>query len=473
MDLTNEYSIKCSLYYKDTSGNDFLLTKGQQDIFRLIYEPQYKRVAIKATTQYGKSEIASMALVSCAIDRKEKILIVAPSAKQAGIIMGKVIEHLFDHPLATGMIDYSGQTIERLRQERSKERITFKNGSEIRMLTAEAKYIAKESKGLMGFGGGLVLVDESSLIPDSMWAKIFRMVGGVKGGRLIQLGNPFESNHFGRAFDSKYYEHLTIDYKQALQEGRLTQEFLDEARENITELDWKIFYECKFPEAGAEDALIPRPWIELAVNQPDCQGEHKQAGLDVARFGRDKTVYIFRKGGKVESVEMTEKMDTMEVVGWVRAFLNRDNPDILCTDVVGIGSGVHDRLSEIQGGDNIEWGDADLFAINVGQAPEGYEGDIEAKDKFYNLRAQLLWHLRSLFKPGKNNKSQISIPNDPELKKQLEEIRYKYSSERKIKIEAKEEMKKRLGVSPDKADALALAFWNTTINEPEMLIVSI
>jgi hypothetical protein len=81
--------------------------------------------------------------------------------------------------------------------------------------------------------------------------------------------------------------------------------------------------------------------------------------------------------------------------------------------------------------------------------------------------------LRSLFKPSKNNHSDISIPNDPELKKQLEEIRYKYSSERKIKIEAKEEMKKRLGVSPDKADALGLAFWNTTLGEPEMQIVTI
>jgi hypothetical protein len=55
----------------------------------------------------------------------------------------------------------------------------------------------------------------------------------------------------------------------------------------------------------------------------------------------------------------------------------------------------------------------------------------------------------------------------------LEEIRYRYSSERKIKIEAKEEMKKRLGASPDNADALGLAFWNTTLNEPELMIMDI
>lgn len=473
MTLANEYYTKVYYLFKDLNGDNFKLTGGQIDIFKAIYEPQYTRVAIKATTQYGKSEVASMALISMAIRRNEKILIIAPSAKQASIIMGKVIEHLFDNPMLVGMIDYSAGTIERLRQERSKERITFKNGSEIKMLTAEAKYVAKESKGLMGFGATIVLVDESSLIPDVMFSKILRMVGGVERGKLVQLGNPFENNHFGRAFDSSLYHKLSIDYRQALGEGRLTQEFLNEARETMSELDWTIFYECLFPEIGAEDAVIPRDWIEKAVEQKGCEGGHKQGGLDVARFGRDKTVYIFRRGGVVERIEVTEKMDTMEVVGWVRGYLSKDMPDVVCTDVIGIGSGVHDRLVEVQGNGEVEWTDTNLVPVNVGQAPAGFEGDIEAKQRFYNMRAQVHWHLRDLFKPDGNGKSQISIPNDPELKKQLEEIRYKYSSERKIKLEAKEEMKKRLGVSPDKADALALAFWNTTLNEPEMTIVEI
>jgi hypothetical protein len=75
-----------------------------------------------------------------------------------------------------------------------------------------------------------------------------------------------------------------------------------------------------------------------------------------------------------------------------------------------------------------------------------------------------------LFKPDDKGQSQISIPNDLELKRQLSEIRYKYSSERKLKIEAKEEMKKRLGGSPDKADGLALAFFEPSGIEPEMII---
>ncbi len=451
-------------FFKNERGNPFLLTPGQEDIFRALYNPNILRVAVKASTQYGKSEVASIALLMVATDHKEKILIIAPSSKQAGIIMGKVIDHLFDHQYLTAMIDYSALTIERLKQERSKSRITFKNGSEIMMLTAEASSITKESKNLMGFGASYVLVDESSLIPDRLFSKILRMVGGVENGKLVQLGNPFEQNHFGKIFTGNRYKKISIDWHQALAEKRITQEFLNEARETMSNLEWRIFYECKFPQRGADDGLILPNWIENAVNQKGCEGDYKQSGLDVARFGRDKTIYIFRQGGVVKRIESTEQMDTMEVVGWVRKFLDQDIPDVHCTDVIGIGSGVHDRLLEVQ--IDTSWAEMDIIPVNVGEA----SSNKDAKGKFFNLRAEIFWHLRDLFKPDKNGHSQISIPDDAELKKELKEIRYSYSSERKIKLEPKANMKKRLGFSPDKADALALAFADTKEYEPELKI---
>lgn len=459
-------------FFNNSAGEPFDLTLGQTQIFNAVYDLNISRVVVKATTQYGKSETVSLALIMLLMNIPIKILIIAPMAEQAKIIMGYLIQHLFDNSFFMKAIEYDEvEMLERLKRERSKNRITFTNGSEVFILTANVKELAKEAKSLMGFGADLVVVDESSLIPDTMFSKILRMIGGVKRGKLVQLGNPFENNHFGRAFDSPRYLKISIDWRQALAEGRITQEFLNEARETMSELDWTIFYECKFPEAGAEDALIPRDWIEKAVNQSGCGGDHRQTGLDVARFGRDKTVLIPRKGGEVVKIYETEKMDTMEVVGWTRGILDDFVPDVHCTDSIGIGSGVHDRLLEIQEGGEVDWTDTEIVPVNVGESPTGYIDNIDAKDKFYNLRAQIFWHLRKMFKPDSNGHSQISIPNDPELKKQLEEIRYKYSSERKIKIEAKDEMKKRLGVSPDKADALALAFYDTGGQEPQMIII--
>lgn len=459
------------LFFKNHDGDPYKLTDGQADIFRLVYDPDITRVTIRAVTQYGKSDVSSMAIILMCILRKEKVLIISPSLKQSAIIMGYLIEHLFDHSYITSMIEYEG-SLERLRQERSKTRITFKSGGEVMILTAEAEIVAREAKVLMGFGASTVIVDESSLIPDLMFSKILRMIGGARKGKLVKLGNPFERNHFYRSFFQNRYTKLVIKWQQALAEGRITQDFIDECKEDMPPLDFTIFYDCEFPEGGAEDSLIPYDWIQKAVNQEGLGGEMKQAGLDVARFGRDKTVYCFRIGSNVERLLETQNMDTMSVVGWTVGHLDKDKPEKIAVDVIGIGSGVYDRLEEVlpskvKTEEKPDGYFCEALPINVGESPS----DDELKKKFYNLRAEVFWNLRDLFKPDANGKSQISIPDDTELKKQLIEIRYKYSSERKIKIEDKEDMKKRLGGSPDKADALALAFFNLTATEPELIIV--
>src|SRR3990167_2026723 len=178
-----QYKEIAAKFFKNRDGNPFILTDGQADIFGMIYNPQYRRVTIRAITQYGKSDVASQAVILRMCDTKERVFITAPSIKQTRIIMDDIIGHLFDHPYLTAMIEYHG-SLELLRQERSKLRITMKDGSEVMVLTADAETMAKEGKSLMGFGATMVLVDESSLIPDQMFSKILRMVGGISAGKL-------------------------------------------------------------------------------------------------------------------------------------------------------------------------------------------------------------------------------------------------------------------------------------------------
>jgi len=441
-----------SEFFINSSGEPYQLTDGQADIFTAVFDPSVKRAGIKAVTQYGKSEVTALALDLMATSRREKILIVSPSEKQSQIIMNYVILHLFDDEDIKNSIIFEGR-LEKLKQERSKKRITFINDSEIFILTANAREVSQEARNLMGFGATTVIVDESALIPDSMFNKILRMVG--TGGKLVQLGNPFPSPHFERVFKNERYLKISIDYHQALKEGRLTQDFIDEVKEEMggDSMDFKIFYECVFPEEGIDNAVLPASWVDLAVNQQGVsQAEENEAGLDVARFGKDKTVYCLRSGGVVKKLVVTEKKDTMEVVGWTRGHLNNDSPSVLRIDSVGLGAGVYDRLEELLDDGEI---DCELQPVNVGEKPEG---DEEIRKRFKNLKAQIWWSLREWFKP-RGGKSNISIPNDPELIKQLKEMRYSYDSSRRLKIESKEEVKKRLGQSPDKADALALAFY--------------
>ena len=79
-------------------------------------------------------------------------------------------------------------------------------------------------------------------------------------------------------------------------------------------------------------------------------------------------------------------------------------------------------------------------------------------EHFANLRAEIFWKLRERFQQGEIDLTRISRMHYDRLSGELTAMQFKYTSTGKIMLEAKDEMKKRLGYSPDLADALALAF---------------
>jgi len=217
----SEYYYLVKELFANDGGQPFELTPSQENIVANILDPDVPRLAVKTYTQFGKSDVTSIALVLLSIIRREKILIVAPNEKQASIIMGRVIQHLFDSPVLMKAVQWEG-SIERLRQERSKKRMTMTTGSEIMIITADAdRSVSREGKTLMGFGATVVVIDEASLLNNTLWAKILRMVGGRKTGKIIKLGNPWNRwdkigaqvtgnlNHFFRSFEGDRYEKVT------------------------------------------------------------------------------------------------------------------------------------------------------------------------------------------------------------------------------------------------------------------------
>jgi hypothetical protein len=110
----------------------------------------------------------------------------------------------------------------------------------------------------------------------------------------------------------------------------------------------------------------------------------------------------------------------------------------IAVDSIGIGAGVVDQLMqhEIEG----------IRPINVGSGPLNPE-------LFANLRADLYWNLRERFRTGS-----IVLIGDEQLAEKLAAIRYRSNPGGKIRIESKDEMKRGLRRSPDRADMLALLF---------------
>src|SRR3990167_2248888 len=161
--------------YKDDDGNPFVLTEGQEKIFNAIFYKQgpngEKRIHIKTFTQYGKSDVVSMAVLTRVATFPEKWIIVAPSQPKARIIMGDIIKHCFENEYTMNRLKLEeGENMEMLRRERSKNHLTFNTGNntigEVFIVSAESKVKRQEDVGnsLMGFGAPNLVEDEAALL---------------------------------------------------------------------------------------------------------------------------------------------------------------------------------------------------------------------------------------------------------------------------------------------------------------------
>jgi len=173
-------------------------------------------------------------------------------------------------------------------------------------------------------------------------------------------------------------------------------------------------------------------------------------GTDIAREGDDNSVFIVREGGKVIYMDQWGKTDLMQTTGLILTKMERFgvDPKNVNLDAVGVGAGVFDRLKEQK--------------IYVNGIVAG--GEPMDKDHYINSRAEMYDNLRKLFEAGT-----ISIPDDNDLIAQLSSIRFKFASDKKLQIISKEEMKRQYRLkSPDKADALALCFYEPEIKNPQI-----
>jgi len=416
------------------------LTEGQEKIFKIILKRNPKRNIVICATQYGKSLVVSLGILIRVVVFPEKWAIVAPTEKKAKIIMNYVIQHCFDNPLFYSQLEIS-EPLERLKRERSKERLTFKRGGEIFILSADVRNRQRVGESLMGFGAPNLVLDESSLIENDIYATAKRMIGGHKDNFLLEIGNPFRRNHFLKAWQSDNYNKIKIDYLQAIKEGRFSPEFIEEMRK---EAFFKILYECEFPEIGEIDesgwsVLLTGKEIELAMTRNVEPSGKKRLGVDIGRGG-NYTVFVLRTDNYAEILEKNRDSDLMAQVGRIIRIIRDEN--VLAEDVfiddVGVGGGIVDRLKE--------------EGYRVRAVKEGEKA--QNSEKFVNVRAEAYWELRKwILEGGALEKNEDWY--------QLCEIRYKEDSSSRLKIESKEDLRKRGVDSPDIADSLMLTFATT------------
>lgn len=170
-------------------------------------------------------------------------------------------------------------------------------------------------------------------------------------------------------------------------------------------------------------------------------------GVDVARGGDDKTVAAVRNDYTLYPLYVWEQADTMVTSGRINRLHFVLKFDQIIVDVNGIGAGVFDRLRE-QG--------LPVVAFHPSMRDDDWR-DSSGELRFVNLRAYAWWTFREKLDPrlGFN----IRLPEDDMLIEELISPHYKETSKGWIQIEDKDAIKKRLGRSPDRADAVTMCFY--------------
>jgi hypothetical protein len=297
----------------------------------------------------------------------------------------------------------------------------------------------------------LVVLDEAGGIPEWLWDAVDTLVTN-DDARVLAIGNPDDpASHFEEV--CRPGSGWNVEQISAFDLPAFTGEKVpEELHQRLTGRKWveerakrwgvgAPIYISKvlgqFPEVG-EDTLISPKMIRDAIarNLPGIE-TGRYAG-DVARLGKDKSVVYMNRGGKIRKVLELHKTTTMETAGKFKKIIESRAISVpMWIDTNGLGAGVYDRMKEQE------------LPVHP------FNGSEKSSDpnKYKNKRAEAYWTMKELMEDGLIDLDEL----DDDLQAQLGVIKWKNDSTGRIQIESKEDIIKRLKVSPDYADAAVMS----------------
>ena len=226
------------------------------------------------------------------------------------------------------------------------------------------------------------------------------------------------------------------------------------------------------PVADSELAIIKPSWIEAAIDAHEKLGfsaaGRRILGFDVADEGDDANATVLRHGSVVTDMQQWRGQDVIYSADKVYLYAQEQDIDRIVYDNIGVGAGVKAQFRRKNG-------KVQTLGFNAGGAvykPDAkYTDDKKNRDMFANIKAQAWWMVRDRFyKTWRAVHHGDSYPEDQliSLSSSLHELEYltaelsrpqvDYDQNGRVKAESKKDMKKRGIPSPNRADALVMAF---------------
>lgn len=340
-----------------------------------------------------------------------------------------------------------------------KERIFANDHPETWFLSARsfAKTANVEEQGrtLSGLHSGfvLVLLDESGELPTSLGKAAEQALGNVRCAVVAQAGNPtsltgllYES---AMTFRDKWTViEITSDPENPKRTPRVSIEWAQEQIDKYGRNNpWVMACVLGLFPPSSINTLLGAEEVTAALGRHISVDKYNFAarvvGCDVARFGDDRTVIWQRQGLATWDPDILRGAVTEEIAGRVALRANqqatRDREAFVADGIMVDGTG--------------GWGAGTVDALRLAKWPvhEVQFAGSASDPHFFNKRAEIHWKLAEWVKAGG------CLPNLPELVRELTAATY-WLQGGKLRLEEKDQIKQRLGYSPDLADGLATTF---------------
>jgi hypothetical protein len=396
---------------------------------RLVHQSMKRFNVLVCHRRFGKTVLAVNTLIDAALrcDKTNgRYAYIAPLRKQA-------------KDVAWDYLKLYTQNIEGVKYNESELRVDFANGARITL------YGADNPDSMRGLYLDGAVMDEVAQMKPSVWHEVIRPALADRKGWILFIGTPKGIN----LFYDLYHDNIGNDrwYCKVFPIGEtlrylswLDEQEIAEARAAVSDAQARQEWDCDW-NASSDDTLITIDMVTPARGkhlEPDIySGAPVVLGVDVARFGDDRSCIVRRQGLACFQPDVHIGLNNMQLADRVMIEMDKHNPDAVFIDA-GRGEGVIDRCRQM--------------GYQVTEIPFG--GKPRDEKRYVNRRIEMWDGICQWLKAGG------ALPPYAPLIADLVVPTFEYDAAGRMKLEAKKDMKKRMNRSPDIADALALTFAN-------------
>lgn len=283
----------------------------------------------------------------------------------------------------------------------------------------------------------LVIYDEASTIADIIW-DVTEGAMTTPGAFWFVFGNPVRNTgKFRECFRSMRHRwhNRAIDSRTCRMTNKVEIKKWEEDYGEDSDF-FRVRVKGMFPRASSSQLISEEDVADAKLRVTPKRVYERYPiviGVDVARFGDDRTCIIRRQGPMVWMPQVYRELSTMEVAAKAFEAWRDFQADAVCVDGIGVGAGVVDRLAELG-----------VPVVDVQSAATA-----EDSRKYFNCRSELWGRASDWVKDA-------SLPDDKDLCYELTALEYGYNAKMQIQVESTESVKKRINVSPDIATALIM-----------------